>query len=236
MPGGFCRIAEQLDARAVSMGDGARAADVWVVSDKAVSTDDPAAGGRHGADQAHRRLGAEPGRRQPVLARPLSRARRGDVAADAGAGDSPRDPGKGSSTALHSVERIQRLLVAWGATSQVGAGAAGEDRGRSAAKRGAVWLGVVAGARGAAHRDVAARTAVAGCLAGHHRDDRAAGAGSRGRRRRRQRRRTDVAGTGEFCRARAGKHEPRRRLALPRNGPPRRARDQHGALRPPVRL
>src|ERR1700716_3776229 len=38
MPGGFCRIADQLDARAVSMGDGARAADVWVVSDKAVST------------------------------------------------------------------------------------------------------------------------------------------------------------------------------------------------------
>jgi len=38
MPGGFCRIADQLDARAVSMGDGARAADVWVVSDKPVST------------------------------------------------------------------------------------------------------------------------------------------------------------------------------------------------------
>src|SRR4029077_1433288 len=37
MPGGLCRIAEQLDARAVSMGDGARAADVWVVSDKAIS-------------------------------------------------------------------------------------------------------------------------------------------------------------------------------------------------------
>src|ERR1700741_1864928 len=36
MPGGFCRIAEQLDARAVSRGDGARAADVWVVSDRAV--------------------------------------------------------------------------------------------------------------------------------------------------------------------------------------------------------
>src|SRR3978361_1225441 len=38
MPGGFCRIAEQLDARAVSMGDGARAAAVGVVSDKTVST------------------------------------------------------------------------------------------------------------------------------------------------------------------------------------------------------
>src|SRR6202012_4536234 len=30
-----------------------------------------------------------------------------------------RDPGKGSTTALHSIERIQRLLVAWGATSAV---------------------------------------------------------------------------------------------------------------------
>src|SRR6202161_2658222 len=38
MPSGFCRIAEQLDARAVSMGDGARAADVWVSSDRAVPT------------------------------------------------------------------------------------------------------------------------------------------------------------------------------------------------------
>src|SRR6516225_9493960 len=36
MPGGFCRIAGQLDARAVSMGAGARAADVWVVSEKPV--------------------------------------------------------------------------------------------------------------------------------------------------------------------------------------------------------
>ena len=85
MPGGFCRIAEQLDARAVSMGDGARAADVWVVSDKAVSTATllPA------VDTVRiRRIagcGAEPGRRQSVLARPLSRARRSDVAAGAGA-------------------------------------------------------------------------------------------------------------------------------------------------------
>ena len=37
LPGGFCRIAEEPDARAVSMGDGARSADVWVVSDKAVA-------------------------------------------------------------------------------------------------------------------------------------------------------------------------------------------------------
>src|SRR5919204_195487 len=38
LPGGFCRIAEEPDARAVSMGDGARSADVWVVADKQVAT------------------------------------------------------------------------------------------------------------------------------------------------------------------------------------------------------
>lgn len=38
MPGGFCRIAGATDARAVSMGAGARAADVWVLSDSKVDT------------------------------------------------------------------------------------------------------------------------------------------------------------------------------------------------------
>ena len=55
---------------------------------------DAAAGGRHRADQAHRRLGAEPGRRQSVLARPLSRARRGDAAAGAGARDRSAIPAR----------------------------------------------------------------------------------------------------------------------------------------------
>jgi uncharacterized alpha-E superfamily protein len=32
MPGGFCRISDQADARAISMGEGAQAADVWVLS------------------------------------------------------------------------------------------------------------------------------------------------------------------------------------------------------------
>ena len=55
---------------------------------------DAAAGGRYGADQAHRRLGAEPRRRQSVLARPLSRARRGDAAAGAGARDRSAIPAR----------------------------------------------------------------------------------------------------------------------------------------------
>ncbi len=36
MPGGFCRISNTPDARAVSMGEGAEAADVWVLSDRPV--------------------------------------------------------------------------------------------------------------------------------------------------------------------------------------------------------
>ncbi|WP_342362984.1 circularly permuted type 2 ATP-grasp protein [Terrarubrum flagellatum] len=36
MPGGFCRISDQRDARAVSMGDGVQSADVWILADKPV--------------------------------------------------------------------------------------------------------------------------------------------------------------------------------------------------------
>ena len=86
---------KQPDARAVSMGDGARSADVWVVSDKAVSASTllPASRGR--AHQAYRRRGPEPRRGQSVLARPLSRARRGDAAADPRARHADARPGQG---------------------------------------------------------------------------------------------------------------------------------------------
>ena len=36
MPGGFCRTSDQTDARAISMGDGAHTADVWVIDDQPV--------------------------------------------------------------------------------------------------------------------------------------------------------------------------------------------------------
>jgi uncharacterized circularly permuted ATP-grasp superfamily protein/uncharacterized alpha-E superfamily protein len=36
MPGGFCRTSDRTDVRAISMGDGARTADVWVIDDKPV--------------------------------------------------------------------------------------------------------------------------------------------------------------------------------------------------------
>src|SRR5437773_2766834 len=126
MPGGFCRIAEQADARAVSMGDGARSADVWVVSDKAISASTllPAAD----TVRIRRIAGVVPSRAADNLfwlGRYLERAE-ATLRLIRALGTSARDPGKGNSagtsssapTALHSVERIQRLLVTWGATSQ----------------------------------------------------------------------------------------------------------------------
>src|SRR6202165_865596 len=118
MPGGFCRIADQLDARAVSMGDGARAADVWVVSDKAVSATTLLPAGD--TVRIRRIAGVVPSRAADNLfwlGRYLERAEA--TLRLVRALGSQRDPGKGSPTVLHSVERIQRLLVTWGATSQV---------------------------------------------------------------------------------------------------------------------
>ena len=117
MPGGFCRIADQPDARAVSMGDGARAADVWVVSDKAVSTATLLPAGD--SVRIRRIAGWVPSRAADNLfwlGRYLERAEA--TLRLLRALGTQREPGKGSSTVLHSVERIQRLLVTWGATSQ----------------------------------------------------------------------------------------------------------------------
>ena len=140
--------------------------------------DHAAAGGRYGADQAHRRLGSEPRRRQSVLARPLSRARRGDAAAGAGA----RDVAARSRQGLVHRAALARADPAaagdLGRDVAGGAGAARQDRRRSVAERGKIRLGAVAGAGGAANRDIPARTAFARRLAGDYRDGRAACAGS----------------------------------------------------------
>ncbi len=118
MPGGFCRIAEQLDARAVSMGDGARAADVWVVSDKAVSSRTLLPGSD--TVRIRRIAGVLPSRAADNLfwlGRYLERAE-ATLRLVRALGTQLRDPGEGSSTLRHTSERIQRLLVTWGAITQ----------------------------------------------------------------------------------------------------------------------
>ncbi|HKU07235.1 MAG TPA: circularly permuted type 2 ATP-grasp protein [Bradyrhizobium sp.] len=121
MPGGFCRIAEQADARAVSMGDGASAADVWVVSDRAV----PAATLLPAVDtvRIRRIAGVLPSRAADNLfwlGRYLERAE-ATLRLIRALGSSLRDPARNDRAqngGLPSVERIQRLLVTWGASTQ----------------------------------------------------------------------------------------------------------------------
>jgi uncharacterized circularly permuted ATP-grasp superfamily protein/uncharacterized alpha-E superfamily protein len=117
MPGGFCRIADQPDARAVSMGAGARAADVWVVADKAVtaSTLLPAVDNV----RIRRIAGWVPSRAADNLfwlGRYLERAE-STLRLIRALSVPQRDPGKGGGTAQQSVERIQRMLGTWGAAS-----------------------------------------------------------------------------------------------------------------------
>ncbi|HEY0300247.1 MAG TPA: circularly permuted type 2 ATP-grasp protein, partial [Rhizomicrobium sp.] len=117
MPGGFARIAEQPDARAVSMGDGARASDVWVVSDKAVSASTllPAVD----TVRIRRIAGVVPSRAADNLfwlGRYLERAE-ATLRLIRALGTQARDPAKESS-GLQVAERIQRLLVTWSAVSQ----------------------------------------------------------------------------------------------------------------------
>ncbi|MDH2346691.1 circularly permuted type 2 ATP-grasp protein [Bradyrhizobium sp. SSUT77] len=124
MPGGFCRIAEQADARAVSMGDGARSADVWVVSDKQVSTATllPAID----KVRIRRIAGVLPSRAADNLfwlGRYLERAEA--TLRLVRALGSPSGPNKGTAASLQSAERIQRLLVTWGAISQTSRAAPG---------------------------------------------------------------------------------------------------------------
>jgi len=232
MPGGFCRIAERLDSRAVSMGDGARAADVWVVSGKTVSTSSllPAVDNV----RIRRIAGWVPSRAADNLfwlGRYLERAE-ATLRLVRALGVPLRDHGNLPSAQHHQVERIQRLLVTWGATS-LGARAQpakiaaealqGEEnsarRCRCCARRSAPRL--------------AAGAAVAGCLAGHHRDGGAS--------------RTEVDDDDAYQRRELALHElasfsglaqenmNRRPAGVSRDGTAGRAGDQHRAFRAPVR-
>jgi uncharacterized alpha-E superfamily protein len=100
------------------MGNGARAADVWVVSDKQVSTRTllPASDNV----RIKRIAGVLPSRAADNLfwlGRYLERAE-ATLRLVRALGTQQRDPGKNWASLPHAAERIQRLLVAWGAISQ----------------------------------------------------------------------------------------------------------------------
>ena len=161
LPGGFCRIAERarcpcrLDGRWRAVGgclDCLRQGGIGF---------DAAAGRRSRAHPAHRRRGPEPGRGQSVLARPLSRARRGDAAADPRARRADARPRQGI------VDRAALGRAHPAASGDLGCDLAGDaDQSRKGCRRGAaepgqIRLGPVIGKIGAAHRELVARAAFA---------------------------------------------------------------------------
>jgi hypothetical protein len=210
------------------MGDGARAADVWVVSDKEVqaSTLLPATD----TVRIRRIAGVLPSRAADNLfwlGRYLERAE-ATLRLIRVLGSSLRDlaktePGRGSG-----LERIQRLLVTWGAATQTSRSQSAKVAAEAlqSEERFGSALSLVRSAQRTA-TSLRERLSPDAWQVITELSERLAWDIDR---------RIDPARARELCRPCAGEHEPRRRLALPRHGPPRRARHQHRALCPPVRL
>jgi uncharacterized circularly permuted ATP-grasp superfamily protein/uncharacterized alpha-E superfamily protein len=132
MPGGFCRTSERLDVRAISMGEDARTADVWVIDDKPVermtlmaNKDDV---------KVRRILGHLPSRAADNLfwlGRYLERAE-----ATLRLARSLCTSLMDSETALHTtgetLASLQRLLIDWGALDEEALGARALDAARNA--------------------------------------------------------------------------------------------------------
>jgi uncharacterized circularly permuted ATP-grasp superfamily protein/uncharacterized alpha-E superfamily protein len=115
MPGGFCRVSDRADARAVSMGEGVESADVWVLADKPVeaSTLLPA----RGEMRIIRLLGNLPSRAADNLfwfGRYLERCE-ATLRLVRCLCHRAVDPDASSSLARQSIDRLKTILVAWGA-------------------------------------------------------------------------------------------------------------------------
>ncbi|MBV9569155.1 MAG: circularly permuted type 2 ATP-grasp protein, partial [Hyphomicrobiales bacterium] len=118
MPGGFCRISDQIDARAFSMGEGVRSADVWVLGDKPAEmvTLLP----QSEAVKVRRLMGTLPSRAADNLfwlGRYLERAEATLRLIRCLCGR-PIETDSISRGSRPTVERLQRLLVAWGAVAK----------------------------------------------------------------------------------------------------------------------
>ena len=115
MPGGFCRVSDQADARAVSMGEGVESADVWVLSDRPVETTSLLPSPEK--VRIVRLLGNLPSRAADNLfwfGRYLEREE-ATLRLVRCICNRAVDPDTPASGARQSLERLKGLLVAWGA-------------------------------------------------------------------------------------------------------------------------
>ena len=196
----------------------------------------PPAGRR--ADPPHPRQPAEPRRRQPVLARPLSRARRGDAAAGA---RPVHQPDRGRSRHPWQRRDAGPAAEAAGRLGRRAPTEAGRRRPAPSPPRPCTSRRTTARrSRWCARRGAPPPASASGCPPTSGRCWRAGGAAGASPARpscpeaetlHQADRRPAVA--RRPVRPGAGEHEPGRRLALPRHGPAHRARHQHLPLRPP---
>ena len=120
MRGGFCRVGDGEDPARPVDAEGRPLGRCLGHRRRAGRAGDAAAAARPCRDPTASRPSAEPRRRQPVLARTLSRAGRGDAAPGA---DRRRHLGRGRRRAPRTApRRLARLLVSWGATEDDEAG------------------------------------------------------------------------------------------------------------------
>jgi uncharacterized circularly permuted ATP-grasp superfamily protein/uncharacterized alpha-E superfamily protein len=134
MPGGFCRISDRLDARAVSMGDGVESADVWVLAENPVeaSTNLPTPE----SVRITRLLGNLPSRAADNLfwfGRYLERAEATLRVVRCLSARSV-DPDAPMRLGRQSLERLMGVLVGWGAVD-----AAALAEGETAASNQGLW-------------------------------------------------------------------------------------------------
>ena len=153
MPGGFCRISDRPDARAVAMGDGVESADVWVLGDNPVEISSLLPSPE--TARITRLLGNLPSRAADNLfwfGRYLERAEATLRVARCLSGRSV-DPDTPPQLARQSLDRLIGVLVGWGAvdptTPAKGAIPASEQGLRNAANYGSV-LSLARSARNAA--------------------------------------------------------------------------------------
>ncbi|CAN5796739.1 circularly permuted type 2 ATP-grasp protein [soil metagenome] len=132
MPGGFCRTSERLDVRAISMGEDARTADVWVIDDKPVERMTLMAS--KDEVKVRRILGHLPSRAADNLfwlGRYLERAE-----ATLRLARSLCTSLMDSETALHTTGEtlacLQKLLIEWGALDEEALGVRALDAARNA--------------------------------------------------------------------------------------------------------
>jgi uncharacterized circularly permuted ATP-grasp superfamily protein/uncharacterized alpha-E superfamily protein len=132
MPGGFCRTSERLDVRAISMGEDACTADVWVIDDLPVERITLLA--RQEDVKVRRILGHLPSRAADNLfwlGRYLERAE-ATLRLARSLCTSLMDSESAAHSAGETLASLQRLLIDWGALDEAKLGAAALESAREA--------------------------------------------------------------------------------------------------------